>query len=149
MALIAQAENAQDAAAALHKFLEYAPDDYSEITALISGLYALISALRRLNTVIDINHAGVYGRISAEIKITLESIDYTFKDFNRLLGHLGRYNHLSRGTAYRQTWEDIDEFFHAQSNCLLRKRLQYYTRYLLQMECVIEQGYVLGSGSIS
>lgn len=146
MALIAQAENAQDAAAALHKFLEYDPDDASEITALISELYALISALRRLNTVIlNINHAGVYGQVSAEVKITLESIDYTFKDFDRLLGHLGRYNHLSRGAAYRQTWEDIDEFFPAQSNCLLRKRLQYYTRYLLQIERIIEQGYVLGS----
>ena len=147
MALIAQADNAQDAAAALHKFLEYSPDCSSEITALISELYAVISALRRLDkTILEITHAGVYGRISAEVRITLESLDYTFKDFTRLLGHLGRYDHLSNGAAYRQTWEDIDEYFHAQSNCLLRKRLQYYTKYLLQMEHVIEQGYVLSGG---
>ena len=148
MALVGQAEAAHDAAAALHQFLEHVPDHDAELTALISELYAVSSALRGLSTtIVELQHTGAYGRISAEVGITLESMVHTFGDFNRLLGGFARYRHLSNRAAHGQVWDDIDEYFHVQSNCPFKKRLQYYKSYLLQMEHVIEQGYVPGRRS--
>ena len=142
LALLARAEVAQDAASALHNFLELCPDLSTEITALISELYAVSSALRGLSsTIVDLQHTGFYTRIAGEVLLTSDSIQHTFEDFNRLLGRLGQYlGQWHESAAYRRTWDDIDDFFYDQSNCVLRKRLLFYRNYLLQMVYVIEQG---------
>ena len=142
MAALAEAESAQDAAAALNLFLGPAADYSAEITALIGELYALSSALRRLDkTILELQHVyGAYESIRAEARITLESLNFTFADFNRLLGQLNKYGHLSHSAAYCRVWADIEQYFASQSNCILRRRLEYCRKYVLQLRLVMEQG---------
>ena len=71
MSLVAEAAYAQDIGAGLSKFLDALPDQATEITALISELYAISSALRDLDTTIQ---SREYGHHVALIKDDLELV---------------------------------------------------------------------------
>ncbi|KAL9044094.1 MAG: hypothetical protein Q9214_002744 [Letrouitia sp. 1 TL-2023] len=91
MALVATAESARDVAICLDKFLEYLPENSTEITALISECYAISSALRELDTAKeDPRYSRGYGDVHQDVQIVRRSLEYTFHDVHRLFGGLGR-----------------------------------------------------------
>ena len=138
-ALVAYAETAQDIAAGLDKFLGPVPDYATEITALISECFAISSALRELSTAIgDSRHNRRYHQISEDIRITLQSLEYTFNDVRSLFGGLGRGFHIPQSTAYRSVWREITVHFVEESGSSLCRRLETYRRFLLVLVCVVE-----------
>ncbi|KAL8822803.1 MAG: hypothetical protein Q9191_006471 [Dirinaria sp. TL-2023a] len=137
--IIARAELAQDVAAALDNFLTPVSDYATEITALIGECYGLSSALRELNTCYsDLHFHNNYDQVSTDIRVTLESISYTFDDVNDLLTGLGSTVHLSRTAAYRAVWDNIIVHFERQSNNSLGRRIGIYRKFLGAVICLIE-----------
>ena len=142
-ALIATAESAQDIAAALDKFLNPVSDDSTEITALMSECYAISSALRELNTCRgDLRVNWRYPQVDQDVRLTLQSLEYTFNDVRRLFGGLGSTVHPSQSAAYRAVWEDIKFHFRNESRNTFCQRLEYYRRFLLILAAFI-QGLVV------
>ena len=140
MALLAQAETAQDIAAGLNKFLDPVPDHSTEITALISECFAISSAIRELRTAIgDSRFNRQYLEVQDDIHVTLSSLDYTFDDVRRMFGGLGSAHHLSQGSAYRSVWRDITMHFEDESSNSFWLRLDYYRRFLLMLTCIVER----------
>lgn len=138
-ALVATAEAAQDIAAGLDKFLSPLPDYSTEITALISECFAISSALRELETAIgDSRSNRRYHQIIEDVRVTLQSLEYTFNDVRRLFGGLGRADYISQSAAYRLVWQDITAHFMEESGNSLCRRLGFYRRFLLVLACVAE-----------
>lgn len=137
--LVATAETAQDIAAGLDKFLTFLPDYATEITALISECFAISSALRELSTAIgDSRFNRSYQQISDDVRVALQSLEYTFNDVSRIFGGLGRTVYVSQTAAYRTVWQEITEHFMSESGNSLCRRLEFYRRYLLVLACIVE-----------
>lgn len=144
MALIATAESAQDVAAGLSKFLDPVPDSLTDITSAIGECFAISSALRELDEAVgDVRQNRSYPLISDDVRMVLQSLDYTFKDVNDLFGGLSRTIHLSQSSVYRQVWRDIENFFLDESRNSLSLRLEYYKRFLQDLICFIVEGYAI------
>ena len=140
MALLAQAETAQDIAAGLNRFLDPVPEYSTEITALISECFAISSAIRELRTAIgDSRFNRQYLEVQDDINVTLRSLDYTFEDVRRMFGGLGSAHHLSPASAYRSVWTEMTVHFQDESGNSLCRRLEYYRRFLLMLTCVVER----------
>ena len=137
--IIATAESARDVATAFDRFLDPVSDYAAEITALISELFAISSALRELDTCYGDLHLNNYQeQISNDIHVALQSINYTFNDIKDLLSGLGSTVHLSRIAAYRAVWDNIIVHFERESNNSLCRRIGIYRRFLGAVICVIE-----------
>ncbi|KAA6407887.1 MAG: hypothetical protein FRX48_08238 [Lasallia pustulata] len=135
MSLIRRAESAQDLASALTRFQEMLPESAAEITALMTELLTVSTALRTLS-----RHRGDpryelrYALIADGVRLTLYSFDYTFDDFRTLLGGLS----LSNATTYRRVWRDILEHFERESGNSLSRRLQICSEFLFNLSDQIE-----------
>ena len=133
-ALIAVAERAQDIAAALDKFVGPVDDQSAEITALMAECLSTSSALRELDRKIgDFPHHRRYPHISQDLTTVKDSLNFTFTDVQRIFGGLGR-------VAYRYVWEDLCEFFRAESGNPLRRRLEIYCIVLQELTCTLVEG---------
>ncbi|KAI4095456.1 MAG: hypothetical protein LQ339_007236 [Xanthoria mediterranea] len=142
MALIALAESAQDIATGFNRFLDPLPESSTEITALISECFAISSALRLLDTAKeDPRYYLDYEYIYNDVAVVRDTLDYTFTDVTRLFGGLDRPFHISRRTAFRQVWQEIDDFFYQESNASLCRRLEDSRIYLTEL------GYLLMDGT--
>ena len=136
---IATAESAQDIAAALEKFLDPVSDRSTEITALISECYAISSALRELNTCHgDLRYHSRPEQVSNDIRVALQSINYTFDDVRHFLGGLGDLIYPSQTAAYRAVWTNFNDHFEQESGNTLCRRLEFYRRFILAFICLIE-----------
>lgn len=141
MALIALAESAQDIATGFNRFLDPLPENSTEITALISECFAISSALRLLDTAKeDPRYYLDYEYIYNDVAVVRDTLDYTFTDVTRLFGGLDRPFHISRRTAFRQVWQEIDDFFYQESHASLCRRLEDSRIYLTEL------GYLLMDG---
>ena len=130
--IIAVAETAQDVAAALEKFLEPVHDQSAEITALIAKCFSTSSALRELtNSIGPFPYHRRYPDIAYDLRTVKDSLIYTFKDVQRLMGRLGRLAIPPRA-EYGYVWEDICEYFQTESNNSLQRRLGIY--------CIVLEG---------
>ena len=139
-ALIAVAERAQDIAAALEKFLNPVDDQSAEITALMAECLSTSSALRELDRKIgDFPYHRRYPDISGDLTTVKDSLNFTFKDVQRLFGGLGRVAVVPRA-EYGYVWGDLCDYFRAESGNTLRRRLEIY--------CIVLQGlsYTLTEG---
>ena len=138
MDLIAKAEEAQDVAAGLNKFLDPVPDSSTEITGLISECFAISSALRELSTAIADSRFRQYpAQVNDDINVTLASLDYTFEDVNRFFGGLRSTNYISSGSLYRSVWTEITVHFQDESGNSLCRRLEFYRRFLMALTSVV------------
>lgn len=142
MALTAFSETAEDIAAALLVFKEPVASQATEITALISELFAISSALLELDTA---QRDHPYHRLRREVegdqRTVLLSLDFTFKDVRRLLGGLGNPIYRSLRESYQGVWNAIDRHFHQQGHNALVRRLEYYTLFLMDLRTIVH-GYV-------
>ena len=140
--MIAVAETAQDIAAALEKFLDPVHDQSAEITALIAKCFQTSSALRELtNTIGPFPYHPYYQEISYDLKTVKDSLVYTFKDVQRLVGRLGRVAVPLRA-EYTYVWEDICEYFQSESNNSLQRRLGIYCFVLEGLNDTLIEGYI-------
>lgn len=141
MALVATAEEAQDIASALNKFLDPVAERSTEITGLISECFAVSSALRQIATAIqDPRYSGRYSSILEDVQMALRSLEFTFNDVHRLFGGLGSLTHLSMTAGYRAVWRDIEDHFQEESRTSLSGRLEYFRRFLQDISCIVIEG---------
>lgn len=136
MALIAVAETAQDAGSALNKFLDPVADHSADITALIAQCFSTSSALRRLHkTIGDFPYHRRYSHITEDLTTVKTSLDYTFKDVQRLFGGLGKG--VINGAAYRRVWRELDDHFYEESGNALSRRLVLYQQFLQDLTTIL------------
>lgn len=139
-ALIAVAEKAQDIAAALDKFLGPVEDQSAEITALMAECLSTSSALRELDRKIgDFPYHRRYPEISRDLTTVKDSLNYTFRDVQRLFGGLARVAVLPRA-EYGYVWGNLCDYFRAESGNPLRRRLEIYCIVLEEMSCTLTEG---------
>lgn len=139
-ALIAAAEEAQDIAAALDKFLRPVSYASSELTGLISECYAISSALRHLDTCRrNPLYTYMYPEVEPDVRVTLQSLEYTFNDVRRLLGGLGNAAFVSQTSAYQTVWDDIISFFRHESGHAFQERLEDYSRFILALSRFVQR----------
>ncbi|KAL9070372.1 MAG: hypothetical protein Q9161_004930 [Pseudevernia consocians] len=139
-ALIAVAERAQDIAAALEKFLNPVDDQSAEITALMAECLSTSSALRELDRKIgDFPYHRRYPEISGDLTTVKDSLNFTFKDVQRLFGGLGRVAVVPRA-EYGYVWGDLCDYFRAESGNTLRRRLEIYYIVLQGLSYTLTEG---------
>ena len=147
--LIAKAETAQDIAAAFNKFLEPVSDSSTEITGLISELFAISSSARELsNACSDPRYRGRKILVEEDTRTVLLSIEYTFNDINRLFGGLDRPIYITKREAYRGVWKTIITHFEDESTDPLIQRLESYRRFLLDLAEIIQGSVYLDMSTI-
>ena len=141
--LIAKAEDAQDLAAAFNKFLGHVPNAATEITGLISELYAISSGARELHTASqDPRYLNRQELIEEDKRLVLQSIEQTFADIQREFGNIDRSIYQTPREAYRGVWKDIIEHFREESEDHLIRRLENYRLFLLELALIVH-GYGL------
>ena len=141
-AVIAVAEKAQDIAAALDKFLGPVDDQSAEITALMAECLATSSALRELDKKIGhFPYHPRYPRISRDLTTVKDSLNFTFEDVQRLFGRLGRVAGTP-GAEYGYVWDDLCDFFRAESGNSLRRRLEIYCSVLWGLTYTLMEGWI-------
>ena len=137
--LTANSETAQDIAAAFMKFQDPVFEHATEITALISELFAISSALLELKTAHnDTLHYRRRGMIENEQRTALMSLQYTFKDVQRLFGGLARPVYNSAREAYQAVWQNIQDHFLDEGGFTLVRRFEYYRMFLIDITAIIE-----------
>ena len=137
MALTASSETAEDIAGAFLKFKEPLPEAATEITALISELFAISSALLELDTA-KRDHPYQSLRVTEDQEIVLRSLRYTFTDIRKYFGRLRDPLYRSDREAYYGVWHDIDRFFKEESHNSLCRRLEYYRLFLLDLGSIVQ-----------
>ena len=138
-ALTANSETAQDIAAAFMKFQEPVSDEATEITAIISELYAICSALLELKTAL--NDPRYYRRrrhIEDDQRDVLLSLEYTFKDIKRQFAGLEKPIYRTNREAYHGVWNSILRYFLDEGNNSLVERLEYYRRFLMELGTIVK-----------
>ncbi|MCJ1282504.1 hypothetical protein MMC26_001827 [Xylographa opegraphella] len=144
--LTASSETAQDIAAAFMKFQDPVFEQATEITALISELFAISSALLELKTANnDPSHYRRRGRIESEQYTAVLSLEHTFKDVQRLFGGLARQFYNSAREAYQAVWQNIQDHFLDEGGFPLVRRFEYYRMFLVDIIAIIE-GYSASGG---
>ncbi|TKA69419.1 hypothetical protein B0A49_05494, partial [Cryomyces minteri] len=78
--LIAQARNAEEVAAGLRIFLDEIPAQATDITAIISELFGVSSAIRALDNASDPSEYGrAFSTIREDLRLVLSSLRYTIR----------------------------------------------------------------------
>lgn len=140
MSLVAEAEKAEDIAAGFSKFLSALPDQATEVTALISELYAISSALRDLDTTVQSREYGLnVPLIEKDLELVRLSLAYTLKDVFDKFGDVDTGPNLPTIGAYRQIWKDIWIHFKTERRGTLCERLENYRRFILELGYVMKR----------
>jgi hypothetical protein len=134
MTLIAEAETAEDIGDAFGKFRVAVEDQAAEVSALVSELYAVGSALREIDSA---SHSPDYGHnlrnVQDDLDLVRASLTHTLDDVFRILGKIGNGDRLLTPAAYRQTWRDITYHFQREGGGRLSLRLETYRLFLLAL----------------
>lgn len=132
MALRRTAGAAESAAASLSAFRAPLPEQSTEITALISDLYAISSSLLSLEDLSkDPRYQPYWPRVHSDVDLVQSSLKYTVDDIvnysNRVAG--------SRVSpeAYSHTWQTLSRYFWEQSEYSLSTRLARYRTFLREL----------------
>ena len=138
--LLVIAEKAQDIAATLDKFLNPVDAQTAEITALMSEWLSTSSALRELDRKMsDFPYHRRYPQISYDLTTVKDSLNFTFRDVQRLFGDLNRPAIIPRA-KYTHVWDNLCEFFHTESGTSLKRRLKVYRIILRELTYTLIEG---------
>jgi hypothetical protein len=134
MTLTAEAEKAEDIGDAFSKFKVAVDDQAAEVTALVSELYAVGSALRAID---DASQSPDYGLnlriIEDDLDLVRDSLTYVLDDVFRILGKIGNGDRVLTMAAYRQTWKDITYHFQRRVGGRVCSVIETYRRFLLAL----------------
>ena len=134
MTLIAEAEAAEDIGDAFGKFKVAVDDQAAEVTALVSELYAVGSALREIDAAsLSPDYGHNLRNIQDDLDLVRASLKHTLDDIFRILGKIGNGDRLLTAAAYRQTWKDIAYHFQHEGGGRLSSRLETYRLFLLAL----------------
>ena len=141
-ALGANAETAQELAPALLKFQTHVPEAATEVSALVSELYAISAALLELKTASN-EQRNFRNRKSVDQDkyVVLQSLEYTFKDINHFIRATDNRTYRSDREAFKDVWIQIDTHFRNESNNSLLARLGYYKQFIDGLTPIVH-GYV-------
>ena len=134
MTLTAEAERAEDIGDAFGKFKVAVDDQAAEVTALVSELYAVGSALRAIDADSQLPDYGLnLYIIEDDLELVRDSLTYTLDDVFRILGKIGNGDRLLTTAAYRQTWKDITYHFQHRVGRRLWSVVEMYRLFLLAL----------------
>ena len=140
MNLAADADNARNVARAFDRFLADLPDYFTEITALVAELYAIVSALGDLDVIII---SPEYGRravcILDDLEIVQLSLSITLRDVRDFFGDLDRDGYPPTPRAYREVWADICRHFTRESGITLQTRLERFRQFIMELSCTMRR----------
>ena len=134
MALRTSADNAEDVAAGFRAFREHLPGHEAELTGLIADLFAISSALKRLdNLTNDRRHQHNLAIVQPDLELVRTSLKITLEDIVDFFGDL----EVRRGSTrdvYRRTWIELCEFFREEGKDSPPTRLARYKTFLNELE---------------
>lgn len=140
MNLAADAENARDVGAAFARFLEFLPEHFTEIAALVAELYAIRSALCDLDLLII---SPEYGRratfILDDLEIVQLSLELTLRDAHRLVDRLNHDGYRRSAMAHREVWMDVCRYFQQESLNTLQTRLDRFRQFIMDLSCTVRR----------
>ncbi len=140
MNLIPDAEKAEDIAEAFNKFKTYVPDQAPDITASISELYAIGSALRDIDRALDsAEYSRNFPLIEEDLELVCSSLYNTLEDVYKILGRTGNGSPVSNPGWYRQNWKDITLFFLRKRSTTLRMYLESHKFHIARLHSVIKR----------
>ncbi|KAB8232785.1 uncharacterized protein BDW43DRAFT_311858 [Aspergillus alliaceus] len=134
MALRTSADNAEDVAAGFRAFRDHLPGHEAEITGLIADLFAVSSALKRLdNLTNDRRYQHHLAAVHPDLEVVRTSLKITLEDIVDFFGDL----EVRRGSirdVYKRTWMELCAFFKDEFRDSLTTRLARYKSLLLDLE---------------
>ncbi|EME41660.1 hypothetical protein DOTSEDRAFT_73904 [Dothistroma septosporum NZE10] len=126
------AEQVEDAAGGLHKFKEDLPRQATKITAYVSELFAISSALRSICSEDNARQYGPsYYRIDKDLALLFRSLQATLND---IFGMFAR----SHDRPSHMIWEDLQHRFDEEEGFKLQERLEWYRDFLKYQIKVLE-----------
>ncbi|KAK4991139.1 hypothetical protein LTR50_002069 [Elasticomyces elasticus] len=121
--LIRHAKNAEDVAAGLQVFLDRVPQYATDISAIISELFATSSATRALHTASDdLRYARAFHTIRSDLDLVLRSLQYTLGTVRGIFARTGL-------ASYRVLWDGLNLFVQTEGSSLCT-RLEWYKIFL-------------------
>ncbi|KAK4981973.1 hypothetical protein LTR66_009560 [Elasticomyces elasticus] len=121
--LIRHAKNAEDVAAGLQVFLDRVPQHATDISAIISELFATSSAIRALHTASDdVRYARAFYTIRSDLDLVLCSLQYTLGTVRGIFARTGL-------ASYRALWDGLNLFVQTEGPSLCT-RLEWYRVFL-------------------
>lgn len=148
MSLAGESNTAREVAAAFDRFVDAIPDQYTEITALIAELYAVSSALRDMDLLI--NSRGYARRTTCildDLDIVRLSLSITLNDALELLGQLDHDGYPPTRATYRRVWDSIYTYFFAESRNSLRARLLRFRNFIEELARTMQRLFLPYSNS--
>lgn len=142
MSLVSPAESAEAIGAGFTRFLDAVPDQATEITALVSELFALSSVLRELDaSCLSRQYGRNFPLIADDLKLVRSSLCHTLKDVLDLLGDIDHAKIPTPTTAgsYYQTWKKVNLFFRREYGDTLCVRLDRYKKFLVELSNVVKR----------
>ncbi|KAK2757351.1 hypothetical protein FQN54_004865 [Arachnomyces sp. PD_36] len=140
--LVSPAESAESIGAGFTKFLDAVPDQATEITALVSALFALSSALRELDSACRSHqYSRNFPQIADDLRLVRENLIHTLKDAKELMGDVDHINIPSTATlgSYFMAWKRVQAFFREEYRESLCALLGRYKRFVVELTNVVKQ----------
>ncbi|KAI9815286.1 MAG: hypothetical protein M1827_002766 [Pycnora praestabilis] len=135
--LLGAAEDSQDVAAALNRFITAIPESSTDITAVISQLFGISSALRELHAIFDTRQSGRTAYVIADdLRLALRSLTLTLDAVHQSFGQLASFPALG-AAAYRRVWTMIDLGFRREAGDNLCDRLEMYKVFINSLSDVL------------
>ena len=140
MTLVVDAGNAEDVAEALSRFRTHLPEYASDISAVVSELYALGSSLRDINAAFVPNFLDAADRaIKYDLDRVCRMLDVDLREIFYVLGDLGGVNSVSQTDVWRGVWIEIASHFAQQGTWTLIDSLRSYKSWLVNLARVLER----------
>lgn len=138
MALRTSADEAEDAAAGFSTFRTPLPEHSTEVTGLISDLYAISSSLSSLEDLSkDARYRRNWPRIHPDLELVRSSLKYTVEDIFDFFGRLDGVK--SSPETYKHAWLSMGRFFWDESQYSLSTRFAKYKTFLRELGDLIKE----------
>ncbi|KAI1838296.1 hypothetical protein DTO013E5_2535 [Penicillium roqueforti] len=143
-ALRASRESADDVAAGFYTFRDPLPEHMSEISALLSELFAISSSLSALQHLAeDPRNRRYFEMIKPDLTVVQASFTYTIEDIGDIFRRLDGPD--ASPAMYKRTWAFMSRFFWDQSNYSLAARLAKYKTAFKEFYDLVRDGHYTSS----
>ncbi len=127
--LVLEAKRAEDIASGLQVWLDEIPHCATDISANISELFAISSALRTLDNAHDpLEYGSGFYKIRKDLDLVLKSLDYTLGAVRETFGQ-SRFEKYGGRPPYDVLWNALRQRFRDEGP-LLCSRLEWYRVYI-------------------
>lgn len=138
MALRTSAEEVEDVAAGFSTFRTPLPEHATEVTGLISDLYAISSSLSSLEDLSkDARYRRGWSRIHADLELVRSSLKFTIEDIFDFFARLDGIK--SPPEVYKRVWVSMGRFFWDESQYSLATRFAKYKTFLRELGDLVKE----------